>query len=72
MERKSIQETNFSSDQGRQRKGTAHKKRMPIVRCVCGFEILVVPDFKAMKRAIKNHFVEHQQASEGLEGVTES
>lgn len=62
MERKSIQETNFSSDQGRQRKGTAYKKRMPIVRCVCGFEILVVPDLKAMKRAINNHLVEHQQA----------
>jgi hypothetical protein len=30
---------------------------MPIARCTCGFEILVVPDLKAMNRAIKNHLI---------------
>jgi hypothetical protein len=30
---------------------------MPIARCTCGFEILVVPDLKAMNRAINNHLI---------------
>ena len=36
---------------------------MPIVKCGCGFEILVVPDLKAMNRAIKNHVAEHNKSS---------
>jgi hypothetical protein len=38
---------------------------MHIIRCVCGSEILVVPDLKAMDRAIKNHVAEHKQAKDG-------
>jgi hypothetical protein len=30
---------------------------MPIARCTCGFEILVIPDLKAMNRAINNHLI---------------
>jgi len=62
--RKRIQEINFTSDQDRSGKFAA-RKSMPIVRCVCGFEILVVPDLKAMNRAIKNHVAEHKKASDG-------
>ena len=66
LTRKSIQEINFSSNQDRQRKAAAYKKRMPIARCACGFEILVLPDLRAMNRAIKNHVTEHKQAGYGL------
>jgi len=38
---------------------------MPMVRCVCGFEILVVPDLKAMDNAIRNHVAEHKKKSDG-------
>jgi hypothetical protein len=65
MTRKNIQEINFSSGQDRKSKLATHKKRMPIVRCMCGSEILVVPDLKAMNRAIKNHVAEHEEARDG-------
>jgi hypothetical protein len=65
MTRKSNQEINFTFDQGRKSKSAAHKKRMPIVRCICGSEILVVPDLKAMNRAIRNHVAEHNEARDG-------
>ncbi len=32
---------------------------MPIIKCSCGTEILVVPDIKAMDRAINKHVAEH-------------
>jgi hypothetical protein len=35
---------------------------LPTVKCVCGFKILVVPDLKAMNRAIKNHLAKHKKA----------
>ena len=70
MKRKSIQEINFSSGQDRKSKFAANKKSMPIVRCICGSEILVVPDLKAMNRALKNHVAEHEQALDGTEALT--
>jgi hypothetical protein len=66
MKRNSIHEIDFFSDQHRERAVVVHMDRMPIVRCLCGSEILVVPDSKAMNRAIKNHIVEHKQADYGL------
>ncbi len=39
---------------------------MPIIKCVCGFEILVVPDLKAMDRAIKNHVAKHKKSDYGI------
>jgi hypothetical protein len=42
-------------------KFTSHKVSMPTVTCVCGSEILVVPDLKAMKVAIKKHVAEHRK-----------
>jgi len=37
------------------------KKGLPIITCACGAEILVVPDLKAMNRAIKAHVAEHRK-----------
>ena len=34
-------------------------KAGPIIRCECGFKILLVPDLKAMARAIEAHAAEH-------------
>ena len=33
---------------------------LPIVKCSCGAEILLVPDLAAMDRAIKKHFADHK------------
>lgn len=44
---------------------------MPVIRCVCGSEILVVPDLKAMYLAIKNHVVEHKKNFDTSERLTE-
>jgi hypothetical protein len=37
------------------------KRKMPIIKCSCGTEILVVPDIKAMDRAISRHVAEHNE-----------
>ncbi len=42
---------------------------MPIVRCLCGSETLVLPDLKAMSIAIQNHVTEHKQARDGLDTI---
>ena len=69
MKRKSIQEINFSSGQDSKSKSLAHKKKMPIVRCTCGCEILVLPDLKAMNRAIKKHVAEHKQTGDNSDRI---
>ena len=66
MTKKNYQEINFASGQDRKSKSAVYKKRMPTVRCVCGKRILVVPDLKALNRAIENHVTEHKQADYGL------
>jgi hypothetical protein len=63
MSKRDIQESNFSFSQGRAGKFVVHKTRMPIIGCSCGFKILVVPDLKAMNRAIKNHVAKHKELS---------
>jgi hypothetical protein len=53
----------------------SNPKSLPTVRCVCGFRILVLPDIKAMNRAIKNHLTKHKKAhvnSERLAFIEES
>jgi hypothetical protein len=62
MAKKGIQENNFTFSQDRTDKFEAHKNRMPIIKCGCGFKILVVPDLKAMNKAIKNHATKHKKA----------
>ncbi len=32
-----------------------------IIRCVCGFEIMLIPDAKVMSDAIEAHMEEHKQ-----------
>ncbi len=71
MPKKSIQENNFIISKDHTDKFVAHKTRMPIIKCVCGFEILLVPDLKAMDRAIKNHITKHNKASDISELLTE-
>ncbi len=71
MTKRSIQEINFPSDQERKSEVVAHKKHMPIIRCECGYEILVLPDLKAMNFAINKHVADHRKANDGSEKLTE-
>lgn len=66
MKKKNYQAINFTSGKDRKGKSPIHKKGMPIIRCLCGTRILVVPDLKAMNCAIKNHINEHSQANYGV------
>jgi len=63
MSKKSNQKSNFTFRQVQGNKFVAYNKRMPITKCRCGFEILVVPDLKAMNLAIKNHVAKHKKSS---------
>jgi hypothetical protein len=69
--KKSIQKINCNSNKGHKEKSTAQPTRMPIVRCTCGLEILVVPDLKAMDLAINKHVAEHKQSREGSKKLTD-
>lgn len=62
---KNTQKIHLTSNQDNRSTFVSHKIDMHIIRCVCGSEILVVPDLKAMDRAIKNHIAEHKQANDG-------
>ena len=66
MTKKNCQEINFASGKDRKSKFAKYKKGMPTIRCMCGLRILIVPDLKAMNRAIKNHVAEHKKADYGL------
>ncbi len=37
------------------------KERLPIIRCECGAEILLVPDLALMSHAIEDHIEEHKK-----------
>jgi hypothetical protein len=39
----------------------APPRKMPIVTCSCGKQILIVPDLTEMNRSIKVHLVEHKK-----------
>jgi hypothetical protein len=62
MTKRGIQESNSIFGKDGTGKCEVHKMRMPIIKCACGFEILVVPDLKAMNQAIKNHVIKHKKA----------
>jgi len=70
MARKISQKMNMYSRQVHPRKVDLQKRQMPIVRCMCGAKILVVPDLKAMNRAVNNHIVEHKKTGNHSEGST--
>jgi hypothetical protein len=69
MIRKSTREITFS-DKARRSKVATHKKHMPIVRCLCGSKILVLPDLKAMNLAINKHVAEHKKVHDASERLT--
>jgi hypothetical protein len=70
--KKSSEVNKFSFNRNRQRKVTVHKRRMPIVRCICGSEILVVPDLKAMNIAVDNHVTtKHKITSDDSQMLSE-
>jgi hypothetical protein len=66
MSKKNNLQINVGSGQNRKSKSEVYFKGMPTIRCVCGTRILVVPDLKAMNRAVKNHVAEHKKADYGL------
>ena len=37
------------------------QKGLPVIKCSCGYEILLVPDIKVMSKAIEAHAKEHKQ-----------
>jgi hypothetical protein len=37
------------------------KECLPLIKCECGTEILLLPDLKAMDRAINAHIAEHRK-----------
>jgi hypothetical protein len=63
MSKSGIQKNNFTYSKYHTGKSGAHKSHMTIIKCACGFEILIVPDLKAMSRAIENHVAKHSKSS---------
>ena len=47
-------------------KKKSRKKAGSLIRCECGFEILVVPDLKSMGRAIEDHAAEHAKKEKNI------
>lgn len=58
--RKSVDET--LSTNKKQRK----KKTSSFILCECGFAILLVPDLKAMGKAIEHHALEHSKKEKDI------
>jgi hypothetical protein len=47
------------------------KKRLPLINCECGAEILLLlPDLQAMNRAIKAHVAEHRKKTRNAQRNT--
>ncbi len=67
MTKKNVHDLRFAGSQNPSLKLPAHErsqqKGMPIVKCVCGFQILVVPDMKAMDLAVERHIEKHAKLS---------
>ena len=39
------------------------RRKMPVFNCECGAKILIVPDLLAMKKATRNHIIEHAKVT---------
>lgn len=63
-DKKSIQKIHLTSNQGPRSESVSHKTKLCTIRCICGSEILVVPDLKAMNKAVQNHIAEHKQTKD--------
>jgi hypothetical protein len=48
------------------------KERLPVIKCECGAEILLVPDLQAMNRAIKAHVTEHKKKESNVKNIITS
>ncbi len=59
---KKILENTYGDSTGGKDKPSSVVGVMPLIRCICGEKILLLPDIKAMDRAIENHIVEHNAA----------
>lgn len=42
---------------------------MPTITCVCGAQILVVPDLKEMNSAIEKHVAQHKKTDKSKEAL---
>lgn len=38
----------------------SYRNHLPIIKCACGFEILILPDLKAMNQVIEKHVLKHK------------
>ena len=59
-------EINAISSSGHEKKRTFAKNQncsIPLIKCTCGAEILLVPDIKEMNKAIINHIKEHKKTA---------
>ena len=66
FEKQKTTATEVASDANQYRAKTSHsdqylKEHMPLIKCECGTEILLLPDLKAMDRAIDAHVAEHRK-----------
>lgn len=68
-DKKSIQKIHLTPNKENESIFVCHKMDTRTIRCVCGFEILVVPDLKAMNKAIQNHIAEHKQSNDDSDGL---
>ena len=46
-------------------------KKLPTIKCECGKEILLVPDLKAMSKAIETHAFEHGKGKKSEKAASE-
>jgi hypothetical protein len=42
-------------------KRSSSKHNLPVLKCECGHEILLLPDVKALGKAIEEHVMEHKK-----------
>ena len=64
-----IEETEIATNQDTNliQKMNDFNEVLPIIICECGAKILVVPDLKAMNRAIETHVNEHRKNERRIE-----
>ena len=70
MSKKILTDVKYSYARNPQAKtATSRQKRrrgMLTIKCVCGAKVLVVPDLKAMNRAIEKHVEQHDKHDKGF------
>jgi len=43
------------------------KSKLPVIKCECGFEILLVPDLKEMSLVVQKHAQKHKETIKNTE-----